>query len=95
MALAPGAFVLEVEEVALVQSFAICLPLLQNRHRLLSMRRWRSCGISLPSLPSFSGRSDVLFLSVELFEDPELLVVLLELEELELPGVFFFIRLLR
>jgi hypothetical protein len=44
----------------------------------------------LPSLPSFSGRSDVLFLLVELFKDPELLFVLPELEEPELPGVFFW-----
>jgi hypothetical protein len=84
--LAPRAFVLEVEDVALVQSFAICPPLLQNRHRLPSMQRWHSCGISLPSLPSFSGRSDVLFLLVELLEDLELLFMLPELEELELPG---------
>jgi hypothetical protein len=88
--LAPQAFVLEAEDVALVQSFTICPPLPQNRHRLLSMQHWRSCGVSLPSLPSFSGRSDVLILLVELFEDPELLFVLLELEEPELPGVFFW-----
>jgi hypothetical protein len=90
VALAPRAFVLEAEDVALVQSFAMCPPLPQNRHRLPSMRRWHSCGVSLPSLPSFSGRSDVLFLLVKLFEDPELLVVLPELEEPELPGVFFW-----
>jgi hypothetical protein len=58
------------------------------------MQCWRSCGISLPSLPSFSSRSDVLFLLVELFEDLELLVMLLELEEPELPGVFFWLELL-
>jgi hypothetical protein len=37
--------------------------------------------------------SDVLFLLVELFKDPELLFVLLELEEPELPGVFFWLEL--
>jgi hypothetical protein len=93
MVLAPRAFILEAEDVALVQSFAICPPLPQNRHRLPSMRHWHSCVISLPSLPSFSGRSNVLFLLVELFEDPELLVVLPELEEPELPGVFFWLEL--
>jgi hypothetical protein len=35
--LAPQAFVLEAEEVAFMQSFAICPLLPQNRHRLPSM----------------------------------------------------------
>jgi hypothetical protein len=35
--LAPWAFILEAEDVTLVQSFAMCPPLPQSRHRLPSM----------------------------------------------------------
>ena len=35
----------------------LCLPLSQNRQRLLSMRHRFSCRVSLPSLPNLSERS--------------------------------------
>ena len=52
---------LAVGDVALEQSFATCLPLLQKRHRFWLKQCWHSCWVSLPSFLSFEERLEFIF----------------------------------
>ena len=79
---------LEVDEADFGQSLAVWPTPPQNMHKLLSKWCCRSCGVSFPSLPSFSGRE------AELPEDdcglPDLLPLFwLPLFFLELFGLLF------
>ena len=75
-----------VEDVALEQSFATCLPLPQKRHRFWSKWCWRSCWVSLPSFLRFE-RLEFGFFWLEL---PEL-AFLVVFGVLELPELFLLL----
>ena len=81
---------LAAEDVALEQSFAMCPPLLQKRHRFWSKWRWHSCWVSLLSFLSFKERSEFSFFWLEL---PELAFPVV-FEVLELPELFLLLLLL-
>ena len=81
---------LAVEDIALEQSFATCLPLLQKRHRFWSKQRWHSYWVSLPSFPSFEERSEFGFFWLELLE----LVFPVVLEVPELPELVLLLLFL-
>ena len=80
---------LAVEDIALEQSFATCLPLPQKRHRFWSKRHWCSCWVSLPSFPSFEERLEFDFFWLESLE----LVFPVVLEVLELPELVLLLLL--
>ena len=81
---------LAAEDIALEQSLATCLPLLQKRHRFWLKWCWCSCWVSLPSFMSFEERSEVGFFWLELLE----LVFPVVFEVLELPELFLLLLLL-
>ena len=78
------------EDIALEQSFATCLPLLQKRHRFWLKWHWHSCWVSLPSFLSFKERSEFSFFWLEL---PELVFPVV-FEVLELLELFLLLLLL-
>ena len=93
-----AALSLEVEDVALEHSLAICPVLLQKRQRPCLKQYLCSSLVSLPSFPSLEERSKYPFRVLEVFKvlglEFEFRVLSLELElELDLPlllGWLFF-----